>query len=242
MNPLSPASVSSACPAVAAMPLWLNTRAASFPSFPSLKFQKTRAISKIPTVNTPKPRAISTVPLCSALFRQKFSLSHVVPPLAVTMQLSWAGRTGASPVPVGASPTEFRKVNSRIGEELSHDLVRRGRRTGQPRRLSYPNFNCMVAPLGGPVLRTLSRLQPVSPLLFNFVQVCSGLFNLKNFSRKTLPSRSSRLNQNQKTFQSLRHSAYSAYSAVNLNPKSQIPTPQSSIRDPQSPIRNPCDA
>jgi hypothetical protein len=46
----------------------------------------------------------------------------------------------------------------------------------------------VVPPSGGFPRCMLSRLQPASAALFNFVQVCSTLFNLKNLSKKPLPS------------------------------------------------------
>ena len=95
------------------------------------------------------------------------------------------------------------------------------------RRSASPH---VVPPSGGPVSRMLSRLQGVPLTLFNFVQVCSGLFRLKNFSEKTLCSPLALLavlafKQNQES--GFPYSAWSAYSAVNQfsDPQSQIPNP-----------------
>src|SRR3954469_18685347 len=71
---------------VFSVPLWLSSAPA-----------KPRAISSISVPPGLKSSAISTVPLCSALFRQKFSLSYVVPPL---------GGPGQPPTPKRFQPTQ----------------------------------------------------------------------------------------------------------------------------------------
>src|ERR1051325_5355787 len=211
MTSVFPTSVSS-------VPLWLNTATPLFPSFPSVKPRGPRAISTISTSNNPKPRAISTVPLCSALFRQKFF------PVARSSAVRRSPSTHVGPASFSLTAPNCSPTHPIFPHAATSVICSPGR----------PNALPLLGERAGVRGRFLSNPQAtfhrIPAIRFNFVQVCSGLFRLKNFSEKTLCSPLALLavlafKQNQES--GFPYSAWSAYSAVNQfsDPQSQIPNP-----------------
>jgi hypothetical protein len=187
-------------------PRWSSADSVSHPQ--AARPPKTRAIHTISTHPTPKPSAISTVPLCSALFRQKIFLPHP----HVVRALGGSGQLPS---------------NQNLPHAATHAT------SSNERHFALPLLGERAGVRGGSV-RAAQSLSTLQRPLFNFVQVCSGLFNLNFFPKKShqpgnvdsppsgprpvhTGSHSFTLVHNKKTFQKFPRSFFKRFRSHNLS-------------------------